>query len=215
MKRLTDIAAATALLLTASPLMAVAALAIAATSGRPILFQQQRPGRGGKPFRLVKFRTMRAGTAGDDVRLTRVGRLLRASSIDELPQLYNVIRGEMSLVGPRPLLMEYLPLYTREQARRHDVLPGITGWAQVNGRNALTHEQRFTNDLWYVDNWSLRLDLMIIARTLVSVISRRGVNATGHVTMPKFTGSRPDAERSMSANGRGDGKRVPLRDPSS
>ncbi|MBK5275236.1 MAG: sugar transferase [Desulfuromonadales bacterium] len=163
--------------------------------GRPVLFCQERPGRGGKPFIIYKFRTMRnvAKACGmplpDDQRLTSFGKFLRSTSLDELPELINVLKGEMSLVGPRPLLMEYLPLYTPEQARRHDVLPGITGWAQVNGRNAIGWEEKFKFDVWYVDNRSLLLDMRILRMTLIKVFNREGISQEGQSTMEKFSGS--------------------------
>ena len=178
-----------------SPIMLLLALAVATTMGRPVLFRQMRPGRGGRAFCLLKFRTMTADRDAsgaplcDAQRLTALGRLLRAASLDELPELINVIKGDMSLVGPRPLLLEYLPLYTAEQARRHEVRPGITGWAQVNGRNALSWEERFRMDVWYIENQSLWLDLKIIARTVVSVVTARGVSHPGEATMPAFRGS--------------------------
>src|SRR5262249_11060218 len=180
------------------PAMAVAALSVRATMGRPVFFAQTRPGLGGKPFRIYKMRSMtdERDAAGnllpDGMRLTRLGKLLRATSIDELPQLYNVLRGEMSLVGPRPLLMQSLPLYSPRQSRRHDVLPGITGWAQVRGRNAVSWDEKFDYDVWYVDHWSLALDLRILAETAYRVLRREGVSHGGHMTMPNFTGS-PDA----------------------
>lgn len=179
-----------------APIFAVVAIVVRVALGAPVMFRQQRPGRRGVPFELIKFRTMsyRTGATGqllsDAERLGNLGRLLRSSSLDELPELWNVLKGEMSLVGPRPLLMEYLPLYTPEQRRRHDVRPGITGWAQVNGRNALTWEQRFTLDVWYVDHVSLALDAKVLLKTVIGVLTRHGVAADGHVTMPKFTGSR-------------------------
>jgi len=163
--------------------------------GSPVLFRQQRPGLHGKPCMLVRFRTMKDETDGngeplpDAERMTAFGNLLRKSSLDELPELWNVLKGEMSLVGPRPLLMEYLPLYSEEQARRHEVRPGITGWAQVNGRNAISWEERFALDVWYVDHASLLLDLKILWLTVAQVFSARDVSAENHVTMPKFTGS--------------------------
>jgi lipopolysaccharide/colanic/teichoic acid biosynthesis glycosyltransferase len=169
--------------------MAVAAAAIRIAMGSPVLFCQRRPGLGGRPFTVYKFRTMTAGSGDDAARLTPLGWLLRATSVDELPQLWNVLRGDMSLVGPRPLLMQYLERYTPEQARRHEVLPGITGWAQINGRNALTHEQRFELDVWYVDHWSLGLDLAILGKTFVRVLSGSGISASGHATMPEFMGN--------------------------
>ena len=154
--------------------------------GRPVFFVQERPGLNGKPFRLIKFRTMREGTGGDAERLTQLGKILRATSLDELPELWNVLRGEMSLVGPRPLLMRYLPRYTTEQARRHEVRPGITGWAQVNGRNALNWEQKFEYDVWYVDHQSFWLDMKILWLTVWQVVARRGINAEGEATMGEF-----------------------------
>ena len=163
------------------------------TMGRPILFRQQRPGRLAKPFWLFKFRTMsdKCDTGGklfpDGDRLTRFGSFLRATSLDELPQLWNVLQGEISLVGPRPLLMKYLPRYSPEQARRHDVMPGITGWTQINGRNALSWANKFELDNWYVDNWSLELDFRILLRTFKNVLRREGISSGGHATMPEFT----------------------------
>ncbi len=170
------------------------ALAVRIRLGPPAFFTQVRPGLHGRPFTMYKLRTMTAARDGaggllpDADRLTRFGRFLRASSLDELPEMWNVLRGEMSLVGPRPLLMEYLQHYTPEQMRRHDVLPGITGWAQVNGRNAQSWTERFRLDLWYVDNASFLLDLRILGRTVVQVLARRGISAAGEATMPKFTG---------------------------
>jgi lipopolysaccharide/colanic/teichoic acid biosynthesis glycosyltransferase len=189
-KRAMDVSGAGMLLIASAPVMAVIAAAIRLTSGSPVLFRQERPGRNGRRFTLYKFRTMAAGPGADEDRLTGLGRFLRRASLDELPQAWNVVRGDMSMVGPRPLLLEYLSRYTPEQARRHEVLPGITGWAQVNGRNALSHEERFRLDCWYVDNWSLVLDLRILRMTLGRVFSRSGINATGHATMPIFMGSR-------------------------
>lgn len=194
-----DIVGAAVGLVLASPIMAVAALAIRATMGRPVLFRQLRPGLGGKPFLLLKFRTMRPeapgsrGPASDAERLTPLGRFLRAASIDELPTLWNVLRGDMSLVGPRPLLMEYLDRYSPEQARRHEVKPGITGWAQVNGRNALSWEEKFRLDVWYVDHCSFLLDLKILFLTLLKVLRREGINHPGEATMPEFQGTRRNA----------------------
>ena len=194
-KRAVDLGVAAIALLAASPVLVAAGLAVRASLGAPVLFVQTRPGRGGKPFRLVKLRTMRdaAGPDGrplpDAERLTGLGRLLRSTSIDELPQLWNVLRGDISLVGPRPLLLQYLPRYSREQARRHDVLPGITGWAQVNGRNAISWEERLSLDVWYVDHWTLALDLKILAMTVARVFQRSGISRDGHATMPEFTGS--------------------------
>ena len=189
MKRLFDIGvtvlAAPALLLVGS----VVALAVRLSLGSPVFFVQKRPGYRGVPFHIVKFRTMIDGDAPDADRLTKLGQFLRATSLDELPEFWNVLKGDMSLVGPRPLLMEYLPLYSSEQARRHDVRPGITGWAQINGRNALTWEQKFAHDVWYVDNRSLWLDIRILARTLLYAVRGDGINAPGHATMPPFRGS--------------------------
>jgi sugar transferase EpsL len=196
-KKVLDRALALGAIVAAAPVVAAAAVAVRATMGGPVFFRQERPGLGGARFRIVKMRTMtqERDASGhllpDEQRLTKLGRFLRASSIDELPQLWNVLRGDLSLVGPRPLLVQYLPLYDREQARRHDVLPGITGWAQISGRNALTWEEKFALDLWYVDHWSLGLDLRILGRTLGSVLNRQGISSQGHVTMPNFTGSRP------------------------
>ncbi len=197
MKRLFDILVSALGLILLSPLLLLVALLVLADVGRPVLFRQRRPGLGGRPFELVKFRTMRSGSAAgagvdsDSLRLTRIGRLLRASSLDELPELWNVLKGEMSLVGPRPLLMQYLDRYTPEQARRHEVRPGITGWAQVNGRNALSWDEKFALDIWYVDHRSFVLDLRILALTALSLVRPRGVSAEGAATMPEFMGSQP------------------------
>jgi lipopolysaccharide/colanic/teichoic acid biosynthesis glycosyltransferase len=194
LKRLLDIAGASLGLLLLSPVLAAAAVAVWATMGRPILFRQLRPGLRGKPFIIYKLRTMTDAAAADGQarpdaeRLTGLGRFLRASSIDELPELWNVLRGDMSLVGPRPLLMEYLPLYTPDQARRHEVRPGLTGWAQVMGRNAIGWEEKFRLDTWYVDHQSLKLDLKILGLTVKNVFSRHGISAEGEATMPRFTG---------------------------
>lgn len=172
-----------------SPLLAVLALAVWVSAGLPVLFRQARPGLRERPFRLVKFRTMREGEGTDEGRLTGLGRVMRAWSLDELPELWNVAKGEMSLVGPRPLLMQYLPRYTPRQARRHEVKPGITGWAQVNGRNALSWEEKLELDVWYVDNWSLWLDARILARTIRAVLAREGIGHGMEATMPEFMGS--------------------------
>jgi lipopolysaccharide/colanic/teichoic acid biosynthesis glycosyltransferase len=186
LKRGLDVLLAGVGLVCVGPLMAAAALAVRISMGRPILFRQERPGLRGRPFILLKLRTMaeardaRGDPLPDEVRLTRVGRLLRATSLDELPQLWNVLRGDMSLVGPRPLATEYLPRYSPAQARRHEVLPGITGWAQVNGRTALGWSERFRLDVWYVDHWSLGLDLRILALTLLRVLRREGVACEQH-----------------------------------
>ncbi len=197
MKRLFDLLLSIGLLLAlALPLLLLWAL-VRRKLGSPVLFRQVRPGLHGRPFMMVKFRTMtdERGADGellpDAQRLTSFGRFLRATSLDELPELWNVLRGEMSLVGPRPLLMEYLPLYSPEQARRHEVRPGITGWAQVNGRNALSWEERFKLDVWYVDHRSLWLDLCILWMTVRKVIVREGISAQGEATMPRFTGNKP------------------------
>jgi sugar transferase EpsL len=188
-------------LVAAVPVLVLVSIGIRAVMGSPILFAQERPGRGGKPFRLLKFRTMTSQTdpAGlplpDAERLTALGSFLRSASLDELPQLWNVIRGDLSLVGPRPLLMEYLARYTNEQARRHDVKPGVTGWAQVHGRNAISWDEKFALDVWYVDHWSLWLDLKILALTALKVVRRDGISQQGHVTMPEFMGSVAPPER--------------------
>ena len=195
MKRLFDVVVAAIGLVLLSPLMAAVGLLVRARLGPPVLFAQERPGLGGRPFRIWKFRTMREATDAsgaplpDERRLTPLGRFLRGTSLDELPELLNVLRGDMSLVGPRPLLMEYLPLYTPEQARRHEVRPGITGWAQVNGRNAISWEEKFALDVWYVDNRSLLLDLRILALTAAKVLAREGIGQEGRATMERFTGS--------------------------
>jgi lipopolysaccharide/colanic/teichoic acid biosynthesis glycosyltransferase len=190
-KRSADVSLAAAATALAAPVLAAAALAVRVAMGRPVLFRQVRPGRDGQLFTVYKLRTMTAGTASDAARLTPLGRLLRATSLDELPQLWNVLRGDMSLCGPRPLLVSYLERYSSEQRRRHDVLPGITGWAQINGRNTVSHQEKFRLDVWYVDNWSLALDARILAVTLWRVLSRSGISADGHVTMPEFQGTPP------------------------
>ena len=194
MKRLIDIVVAGTALVLLSPIMLLAALAIAVSLGSPVLFRQLRPGLHGEPFMMVKFRSMRdahdrnGAPLPDAERLTAFGRFLRASSVDELPSLWNVLVGDMSLVGPRPLLMEYLPLYSEEQARRHEVRPGLTGLAQISGRNALGWDEKFALDVWYVDHRSLMLDLKILFRTVLKVVLRDGINAQGEATMPKFQG---------------------------
>jgi lipopolysaccharide/colanic/teichoic acid biosynthesis glycosyltransferase len=194
-KRFADVLLPGIALLVFAPFMAAVALTIKLSTEGPVIFRQTRPGYKGKPFTLLKFRTMTSARDGrglllpDADRLTRMGKLLRQQSLDELPQLWNVFRGDMSLVGPRPLLVQYLDRYTPEQSRRHDVKPGITGWAQVNGRNAQTWPERFALDLWYVDNWSLSLDARILIRTLLQVVKRDGVSHQGHATMPEFSGS--------------------------
>jgi len=197
MKRIIDILGASFGLLLLSPVLAIVAYKIHREMGSPVLFRQTRPGLRGKPFRMVKFRTMRNAIDADGrplpdaERLTKLGQFLRASSLDELPELWNVLKGEMSLVGPRPLLMEYLPLYSPEQARRHEVRPGVTGWAQVNGRNAISWEEKFALDVWYVDNRTLVLDLKVIWLTIRKVIKRDGISAADDATMPKFKGRKP------------------------
>ena len=188
-KRLFDVVFAGLALLALSPVLVLLAIWVRVSIGRPVIFSQRRP------FTILKFRTMTTHRSSsgnllpDEQRLTRFGRLLRATSLDELPTLVNVIRGDMSLVGPRPLLMEYLPLYSKEQARRHDVRPGITGWAQVKGRNALSWEEKFELDVWYVDNHSFLLDLRILWLTLAQVARREGISHPGDSTMPKFKGN--------------------------
>lgn len=199
MKRFLDIIFSAILLILAAPILLAVALIVRVGLGRPVFFIQMRPGLYGHPFRMIKFRTMREAvdasgkSLADAERLTPLGRFLRSTSLDELPELWNVLCGDMSLVGPRPLLMEYLPLYTPEQARRHEMRPGITGWAQVNGRNALSWEKKFLLDVWYVDNWSLSLDMKILWLTVKTVFCKKGVSASEHETMPRFTGS-PDAQ---------------------
>ena len=194
-KRAFDVAAAAVGLVVLSPVLAGVALAVRLRLGAPVLFRQERPGLHGRPFIMLKFRTMTDArdAAGrllpDAERLTPLGRLLRSTSLDELPELWNVLRGDMSLVGPRPLLVRYLDRYTPEQARRHEVRPGLTGWAQVNGRNALTWEEKFALDVWYVDHASLALDLKILLLTLRRVLAREGISAAGEATMPEFTGT--------------------------
>lgn len=195
-KRFFDIVASVAGLIVLSPVIVIVAYLIRKRLGSPILFRQVRPGLGGKPFEMVKFRTMRdafdanGNPLPDSERMTDFGRFLRSSSLDELPELWNVIKGDMSLVGPRPLLMEYLPLYDEVQFRRHDARPGVTGWAQINGRNALSWEEKFKLDIWYVDHPSLWLDMRIIFLTIKKVLIRDGISAEGEVTMTKFTGSK-------------------------
>lgn len=193
-KRTFDLLAAVLLLLISSPVMLILAVLVRLLHGAPVFFGQQRPGYKGKPFLIYKFRSMTAarGPDGsllpDEARLTRFGRFLRASSLDELPEFFNVLRGEMSLVGPRPLLMQYLQRYSPEQARRHDVLPGITGWAQVNGRNALNWDEKFRLDVWYVDHWSFWLDIKILIMTIWKALKREGISQPGHATAEEFMG---------------------------
>lgn len=194
-KRTFDRAVALGMLVTTAPIIGAAAAVTRMTIGKPAFFTQVRPGLHGRPFKIHKLRTMSnaRGPNGmllpDEARLTPLGRFLRSTSIDELPQMWNVLKGDLSLVGPRPLLMEYLPLYTREQARRHDVMPGITGWAQVNGRNALSWEEKFSLDVWYVDHWNLWLDVRILAKTATRVLARQGISHEGHASMEPFRGS--------------------------
>lgn len=195
MKRVLDVVCSGLGLLVLSPVLLVLAILIALRLGRPVLFTQTRPGLHGKPFRMFKFRSMTSACDAsgnllpDDQRLTPFGQRLRSTSLDELPGLWAVLKGDMSLVGPRPLLMEYLPLYTPEQARRHEVRPGITGWAQVNGRNAISWEEKFALDVWYVENQSLWLDIKILLLTVKKVLVRDGITAEGEATMSRFTGS--------------------------
>ncbi len=194
-KRLFDITAASAALVALSPVYAITAYKVKKNLGSPVLFKQTRPGLHGKPFEMLKFRSMRDATdvqgkpLPDSQRLTPFGQALRNTSLDELPELWNVVKGDMSLVGPRPLLMEYLPLYSKEQARRHDVRPGITGYAQVNGRNAIGWDKKFELDTWYVDNQSLWLDIKILVKTVKKVVIKDGISADGEATMSKFTGN--------------------------
>jgi lipopolysaccharide/colanic/teichoic acid biosynthesis glycosyltransferase len=201
MKRCFDVCvAAVALVLLAIPLLLLALL-VRLKLGKPVLFSQLRPGMRGKPFRMIKFRTMTDARGPDGAllpdaqRLTSFGRFLRSTSLDELPELWNVLKGDMSLVGPRPLLMEYLPLYTPEQARRHEVRPGVTGWAQVNGRNALSWEEKFAHDVWYVDHASVLLDIRIIWMTVRKVVVRDGISAPGDATMPVFQGTKNSQDK--------------------
>ncbi len=194
-KRLVDIIGAGAGLIVLSPVIALCAIAVARSMGRPVLFRQVRPGLGGRPFGMIKFRTMSDARDAeghllpDADRLTRVGSLLRSTSLDELPELWNVLVGDMSLVGPRPLLMAYLDRYTPEQARRHEVKPGITGWAQVNGRNAISWDEKFALDTWYIDHRSFWLDLKILYATVMQVVRRKDINSAEAATMPEFLGS--------------------------
>lgn len=194
-KRVFDIIISLCMLIGLSPVIVLLAILIKKKLGSPVLFRQTRPSKDGKPFEMIKFRTMLDAVdkeglpLPDDKRLTAFGKKLRATSLDELPELWNVLKGDMSLVGPRPLLMEYLPLYNDEQRRRHDVRPGITGWAQVNGRNAISWEDKFKLDVWYVDNQSLWLDVKILFLTVKKVLIKDGISGEGEVTMSKFTGN--------------------------
>ena len=207
MKRLLDVVGAALGLLVLSPLLLGVALVIRLTSGPGVLFRQERPGLGGRTFTMMKFKTMRdtrdaSGAAlPDERRITRIGAVLRRWSLDELPELWNVLTGQMSLVGPRPLLVEYLPLYSAEQARRHEVRPGMTGWAQVNGRNAITWEQKFTYDVWYVDNRSIALDIRILGMTVAAVFRREGISQAGHATAEPFRGTELTGFRGVPSTG--------------
>jgi sugar transferase EpsL len=198
-KRILDLFLTISALLLLLPGFFVISVVVRCSLGKPIFFKQERPGKDGVPFVLYKFRTMRndrnetGALLSDEKRLTRLGTFLRSSSIDELPELWNVFKGDMSLVGPRPLLMQYLDLYTTEQARRHEVKPGLTGWAQVNGRNAITWEDKFKLDVWYVDNCSIGLDLKIIIMTFWKIVRREGINQPGQATMEEFMGDKIDA----------------------
>ena len=195
MKRTLDVLLAVFALLILCPVIMLTALLISIGLGLPVLFRQARPGLNGKPFEMIKFRTMRdaedkhGNQLPDEQRLTKLGQFLRAASLDELPELWNVLKGDMSLVGPRPLLMEYLPLYSDEQRRRHEVRPGVTGWAQVNGRNAISWDEKFKLDVWYVDNQSFWLDIKILFLTAFKVFKRDGISQEGKVTMERFKGS--------------------------
>lgn len=198
LKRILDVAIASTALVLLSPVYALVAYKVKKNLGSPVLFRQTRPGLHGQPFEMIKFRSMKDAldTAGnplpDSERLTPFGKMLRATSLDEMPELWNVIKGDMSIVGPRPLLMEYLPLYNSEQAKRHEVRPGITGYAQVNGRNAISWEKKFELDTWYVENQSLWLDFKIMLKTVKKVLAKDDISAEGDVTMHKFTGSKHD-----------------------
>lgn len=194
-KRILDILGSSAALFILAPVIVVVSLLVGVQLGRPVFFVQARSGIDGKAFKMIKFRTMDEAVDAegdplpDNERLTPLGRFLRASSLDELPELWNVLKGDMSLVGPRPLLMEYLPLYSAEQARRHEVRPGVTGWAQINGRNGISWDDKFALDLWYVENRSLWLDMKILWKTIAKVARREGISAADEATMPKFTGN--------------------------
>ena len=201
LKRLLDVAVSAVLLMLLSPVLLIVAGLVLAGLGAPVLFRQWRPGLGGRPFILFKFRTMTIDPRSDGERMTRLGSFLRSASLDELPQLWNVLRGDMSLVGPRPLLMEYLPRYSPLQARRHEMEPGITGWAQVNGRNTVSWDERFRMDVWYIDHWSIGLDLKILLLTVGRVLRRSGVRAPGEVTMTEFLGTSAQAGSQDLPNG--------------
>ena len=202
-KRALDVLVSAFLLILLSPLLSILAVVVYWKMGRPILYRQMRPGLRGEPFTICKFRTMKeqhdeqGQLLPDAKRLSALGRLLRSSSLDELPELWNVLRGEMSLVGPRPLLMQYLERYNSEQRRRHEMKPGITGWAQIHGRNAVSWEQRFKLDVWYVDHWSFWLDLQILFLTIFKTVKGEGISAEGHATMPEFAGGNMNRERGV------------------
>lgn len=202
MKRLFDFLVSLVALILLSPIIALVAWKIRKNLGSPVLFRQTRPGLKGKPFEMLKFRTMRdafdeqGNILPDSERMTPFGDKLRNSSLDELPELWNVLKGEMSLVGPRPLLIQYLPLYSKEQSRRHDVRPGVTGWAQINGRNAISWEEKFALDVWYVDNRTFWLDIKIVLMTVKKVLVKEGISADGHVTIEPFTGSKEQGGQS-------------------
>lgn len=201
MKRLFDIIVSLIALVILSPIFAIVAYKVKKNLGSPVLFRQVRPGLNGQPFEMIKFRTMKdavdkdGNPLPDSERLTPFGKMLRATSLDEMPELWNVLKGEMSLVGPRPLLMEYLPLYNERQAKRHDVCPGVTGYAQVNGRNAISWEQKFEYDVWYVENQSFWLDIKILLKTVKKVFFKEDINAEGEATMSKFTGSQEEKKQ--------------------
>ena len=200
-KRLFDIVASASGLIILSPVFLIFAYLIRKNLGAPVFFTQERPGKDGKPFKMIKFRSMRdavdkdGNPLPDSERLTPFGKKLRATSLDELPELWNVLKGEMSLVGPRPLLMSYLPLYNEFQNRRHEMRPGVTGWAQVNGRNALSWDEKFAHDIWYIDHYSFWLDMKILFLTVKKVFIKEGISAEGEATMPYFTGNDTDAKK--------------------
>lgn len=200
-KRLFDIIASVSGLIFLSPVFLILAYLIRKNLGAPVFFTQERPGKDGKPFKMIKFRSMRdavdkdGNPLPDSERLTPFGKKLRATSLDELPELWNVLKGEMSLVGPRPLLMSYLPLYNEFQNRRHEMRPGVTGWAQVNGRNALSWDEKFAHDIWYIDHYSFWLDMKILFLTVKKVFIKEGISAEGEATMPYFTGNDTDAKK--------------------
>lgn len=195
LKRLFDFSVSLFGLILSAPILIIAYFLIATKLGKPVLFRQIRPGKNEVPFEIFKFRTMtdekdsNGELLPDDQRITKLGATIRKTSVDELPQLFNVLKGDLSLVGPRPLLMEYLPLYNEEQKKRHQVKPGITGWAQINGRNAITWEQKFKLDVWYVENQSFKLDMYILYKTVQNVLQKKDINATDHVTTEKFRGN--------------------------